>query len=338
MKKKIFTIVYLLSVLLLLGSLGFMLFESGRIRDTKKELSAASENIARLEIRTDESTQNAENVKKEKNAQKEDVQKETEITVDTSIEEDKPQTQDESVRGLEQEMSTKLAALQEDGSQWSVCFRNLRTGGSFAVNRNKMQAASLIKLYIMGCVYENYETMILKDTKEQVDEWLTQMITVSDNDAANTLVYMLGGGDEAKGREFVNQYALDKGYKDTHMGRMLLAPNDEDDNYTSVEDCGRFLQDCYENKLTSSQEMLEMLKNQTRRQKIPAGIPEGIVVGNKTGELQDVQNDAAIVFVDGNPYILCVMSQNLVNGDEAISSTAKLSGDVYSYVTEKAAK
>ena len=62
-----------------------------------------------------------------------------------------------------------------------------------------MQAASLIKLYIMGAVYENYDQITGQYGRDSVDSNLYSMITVSDNDAANTLTTYLGGGDSAAG-------------------------------------------------------------------------------------------------------------------------------------------
>ena len=64
-----------------------------------------------------------------------------------------------------------------------------------------MQAASLIKLYIMGAVYENYDQITGQYGRDSVDSNLYSMITVSDNDAANTLTTYLGGGDSAAGMQ-----------------------------------------------------------------------------------------------------------------------------------------
>lgn len=60
-----------------------------------------------------------------------------------------------------------------------------------AINDQKMQAASLIKLYIMGAVYEDYDSLSTTYGKETLDNNLNSMITVSDNDAANKLVNCL---------------------------------------------------------------------------------------------------------------------------------------------------
>lgn len=78
-----------------------------------------------------------------------------------------------------------------------------------------------------------------------------------------------------------------------------------------------FLKNIYENKLEHSEDMLNLLKQQTRTEKIPKGIPSGVETANKTGELDHVENDAAIVFDGENPYIICVMADNLSDTTEA---------------------
>ena len=82
--------------------------------------------------------------------------------------------------------------------------------------------------------------------KINLDDNLNSMITVSDNDAANTLVNYLGGGDDAAGMARVNKFCQDHGYTSTSMGRLLLADNSNGDNYTSVKDCGKFLKTIYQ--------------------------------------------------------------------------------------------
>lgn len=57
--------------------------------------------------------------------------------------------------------------------------------------------------------------------------------------------------------------------------------------------------------------MLALLKQQTRTTKIPVGILDEIVTGNKTGELNDTENDVAIIYGPNYTYVLSVMSTNL---------------------------
>ena len=216
------------------------------------------------------------------------------------------------------------------GGKWAVYVEDLQTGGSMTINDEKMQAASLIKLYIMGAVYEQYDAL---SSNGNIGELLTEMITVSDNDAANELVKLLGGGDAAKGMMAVNSFCAQYGYSNTSMGRLLLADNSTADNYTSVGDCGKFLYHMYINKFSRSGEMMELLLAQTRRSKIPAGIPDGVQVGNKTGELDDVQNDAAIVYAE-KPYVVCIMAEGVSGTEGPVQAIASLSQVIYGYTNQ----
>ena len=81
-----------------------------------------------------------------------------------------------------------------------------------AVGSGQMTAASLIKLYIMGAVYEDYDALTGRNGKDYIDALLRGMITVSDNNAANALTELLGQGDAAAGRAAVSDYCARNGY------------------------------------------------------------------------------------------------------------------------------
>ena len=199
-----------------------------------------------------------------------------------------------------------------------------------------MQAASLIKLYIMGAVYENYDSIVGQYGQSSVDSNLNSMITVSDNDAANTLVSYLGGGDSSAGMNVVNNFCSDKGYSSTHMGRLLLASNQYDDNYTSVSDCGHFLKEVYDGNQQSdahAQAEFALLAAQSRRNKIPSQMPSGVSVANKTGETSSVDHDMAIVFGKKTDYVICVFSRTGSEG-YAIPRIKSISGTVYNYLNK----
>ncbi len=62
------------------------------------------------------------------------------------------------------------------------------------------------------------------------------------------------------------------------------------------------------------EEMVEILSQQKFRAKIPAGIPDGIRVANKTGSITRIDHDAAIVFPEGyRPYVLVVLTRGIEN-------------------------
>lgn len=234
--------------------------------------------------------------------------------------------------------------LPQDNGSWSVYVCNLNKGSEGIIGGGPMQAASLIKLYIMGTVYENYEALVNTYGKDALDSNLKAMITVSDNDAANTLVNWLGSGDDANGMEMVNNFCQAHGYTETSMGRLLLHSKENGDNYTSVRDCGRFLREIYnlnkgistDSTLSHADAMFALLKQQQRVNKIPADLPEGVHVANKTGELTDVENDAGIIYdtPQGIDLVVCFMSENLNNTFSAQENIAMNSRLIYGYYNE----
>ena len=238
---------------------------------------------------------------------------------------------DEKLETILKQVQSQLPA--ENGT-WAVFISDLVNGTEGSLNDQKMQAASLIKLYIMGAVYENYDQITGQYGRDSVDSNLYSMITVSDNDAANTLTTYLGGGDSAAGMQAVNSFCQAHGYDQTHMGRMLLASNENDDNYTSVGDCGHLLQEIYKQDTsgyTPATDMFNLLKAQTRCNKIPAQLPEGVKTANKTGELDNVENDAGIIYDSKNDVVIVFMSQNLSSAGSAQNTIATLSRTIYDY-------
>ena len=236
--------------------------------------------------------------------------------------------------GTDEKLQSVLSslALPSGNGTWSVYVCDLEKNAEGAIQDARMQAASLIKLYIMGAVYENYDSIVGQYGQSSVDSNLNSMITVSDNDAANTLVSYLGGGDSSAGMNVVNNFCSDKGYSSTHMGRLLLASNQYDDNYTSVSDCGHFLKEVYDGNQQSdahAQAEFALLAAQSRRNKIPAQMPSGVSVANKTGELSDVENDAGIIYNDLNDLIIVFMSENVPQPGAAQSTIASLSRQIY---------
>lgn len=268
------------------------------------------------------------------------------------------------------------ASLPASNGDWAVYVCDLKTGSEGSINDHRMQAASLIKLYIMGTVYENYDALIAQYGQDTIDTNLYSMITVSDNDAANALTSYLGSGDSSAGMQIVNNYCLAHGYTTSSMGRLLLHSNEFGDNYTSVENCGKLLKMVYwdgylqktpenrgtdekttESDLQSEQvteniasteddtdeittenttaltphasDMFALLCAQTRRHKIPAQLPDGVRTASKTGELDDVENDAAILYDTDNDLIIVFMSEHPSDCGAAQSTIASLSRQIY---------
>ncbi len=210
---------------------------------------------------------------------------------------------------------------------WSVYAKNL-TSNSVKVNINnqKLKSASLIKLFIMAAAFEKIETEDLE--RNDVIEDIKIMINRSDNDAANRLI-------DALGFDAINSYILGIGSTSTEINRKMLESADNGDNYTSVMDVGNLLEKMYRGTCVSqraSQEMIDILKTQTLKSKIPAGVPSDIETANKTGELSDVENDAAIIYKPNAHYILVVMSNDLSDTQAARNNIKEISSQVYEQI------
>ncbi len=236
---------------------------------------------------------------------------------------------------LEDQLDDMVAAAKSAaGGKWSVHIKNLNSKIYTERDNSPMRAASLIKLFIMGAVYEQYDSLAQINSSDTLNNLLNIMITVSDNDAANQLVTMLGNGDSAAGRQTVTEFCEEHGYSNTSMGRMLLEESPTGENYTSVGDCAAFLETIYLKEFDHWEDMLNLLKSQQRRTKIPAKIPDGVEIANKTGELTGVENDVAIVFGEKNPYIICFMTDGLTAGGTAVEQIAEMSGRIYGFFNQ----
>lgn len=271
-----------------------------------------------------------------------------------------PVGEDGKVAGAEQLGMSKLqpqleSMVENFEGDWSVYIKDLGSGDSFTINNRSMFSASLIKPFVMVKTYQDMEKVISQElalmqagtevsaAEEKVKDLVGKMITISDNEAYNELVRLQSGSyDFIDGANQTNVYLMSEGYKDT-LVQHTLHPSASDEigiaenvnNMTSVEDCGRLLEKIIRGECISreaSVEMLDLMKNQQIIWKIPEGLPKGIVSANKTGETDISQHDIAIVYGAKTTYILCVMSENWKNADDAIDDIRSISRVVYAYL------
>ena len=238
--------------------------------------------------------------------------------------------------------------------QWAVSVLDLKTGAEGDLNGDvKMASASVMKVFLMATIYdrvcypasEERHISFEESYDGELKQLITDMITVSDNAAANTLLERLGGGDATAGMAVVNEFCQENGYAQTSFGRKFLEAPTTGDNWTSANDCRNLLASIWQGTCVNAEasgKMLEYLKNQTRTGKIPAGISDSdVITANKTGELagdygQYVENDIAVVEHGDHAYILCVLSEDLQDNGTAISRIQELSAQVYANLgTEK---
>ena len=252
-------------------------------------------------------------------------------TTDTESED----TENEQKR---QEVKDYIEDYASMRGKWSVYAKALNSGVEIVDYDKdaKMQSASVIKLFVMATVYDQRQEGN-SNAQNISDSTISSMITVSDNDATNSIITQLGGGSESAGLQIINQYIQEHGYTNTEINRLMLRDTSNGDNYTSSADVAKILEEIYNGTCVSqsaSEAMLGYLKNQQRKNKIPAGVPGSVETANKTGELDDVQNDAAIIFKDGAPYILVVMCSNVTDTNQVINDIVEISKKVYGVDSE----
>lgn len=198
-------------------------------------------------------------------------------------------------------------AIRGYSGEWSVYLSDITSGQSFSINNKRMWSASVVKLYVMGAILEALENGTLQNSST-IQQELRLMITVSSNDAWHSLASRLANGQYFPGMKVVTDWCDAHDYHDsgTRVSTSFY-------HTTSVEDCGLFLERILDRTNVSpeaSDQMLELLKAQTRTTKIPAGVPSGVVTANKTGEISVAQNDAAIIFAPFGTYVLVVLTDH----------------------------
>jgi len=153
------------------------------------------------------------------------------------------------------------------------------------------------------------------------------MITVSSNLATNLLMEKLGvdnirvgvhalGADGMSVRRGVeDSKAFAQGLNNTTTARALLLLLEAIAHGRAVD-------------VESSRQMLAVLEKQTVNDRIPAGLPPGIRVAHKTGEITGVRHDAAIVFAH-TPFVLVVLTRGAADPEAASGLIADITRQLY---------
>ena len=221
---------------------------------------------------------------------------------------------------------------------WSVYIGNLSTGQALIVGDRPMKSASVMKLFIMAAVYDQIDQGNLERTEETVS-LLRSMIIDSSNEAANRLLLKLGDGSYAEGVAAVNRFVQLHGYSSgTHEYNGFQDSSSYVDpshfNQIMAKDIGLLLSRIYYREFISRavcNEIESMMLDQKTRYKIPKGIPEGILVGNKTGEMDSVQNDAAVIYGRDVDFVIVVLSMDVWDKDTACQDIQEISRIAYDF-------
>lgn len=229
---------------------------------------------------------------------------------------------------MEKVLTEKMSGWQGD---WSLYFEDCKTGRQISINSHQVYSASLIKLFVAQTVYEKVASGEIALTQKLENE-LYKMITYSDNEAWKYIARKLGGGSYSRGMAEMTEIAKASGFADTGQ---FYQGSHKNYNFTSVNDCGAFLRNVLAGKMVNSEssgKLLSLLKQQQHLHKIPSGVPDKVVTANKTGELDYMQGDAAIVFAPNGTYILVIIGDSLNNGYGQVAKFTELSKAVYEFL------
>lgn len=166
-----------------------------------------------------------------------------------------------------------------------------------------------------------------------VRELIRHMITRSSNLATNTLIAL------------ANPDSVNSMMRSLGASRMRVLRGVEDEkafeakrnNTATARDLATLLRALETGRAASpaaTTEMRNVLMAQQFNEKIPAGLPRGVRVAHKTGDITAIAHDAAIVYPPGRaPYILVVLTKGIEREPVADSLIADISRDIYAYAT-----
>lgn len=215
-------------------------------------------------------------------------------------------------------------------------FRRSSTG-SFGMDQRLMlvnQFASIVdgSPYALDLNSDSDTTLYHRiGDRVSIDTLLRLMITRSSNFATNTLIALVGA-------ENVNRTMRSLGAKRIQVLRGVEDGKAFDkglNNTTTARDLALILRSIETGRAASpaaTRAMREILLAQEFNERIPAGVPRGIRVAHKTGEITAHSHDAAIVYPPGKrPYILVVLTRGITDGTRSSKLISDLSALIYAY-------
>jgi beta-lactamase class A len=157
-------------------------------------------------------------------------------------------------------------------------------------------------------------------TRVTLRDLATMVVAVSDNSAANVLI-------DRVVMDNVNAMLDSLGLVHTRLRRKMMdlqAAKEGRENISTPREMAALLRALYQGKLLNKELTADFFKvlSTNKYSWIPRDLPANVRVANKEGSLEGVRNDSGIVFVEGRPYIICVMTAFLRDerdGEEAIS-------------------
>jgi len=230
-----------------------------------------------------------------------------------------------------------------------VAIQDLTTGDHYLLHEDEVFAqASSIKITVLANLYLQAEQGKLKltdlytvqssdlvadsdimngltpgVTRVTLRDLATMMVAFSDNSATNVLI-------DRVGMQNVNAMLDSLNLPHTRLRRKMMdlqAAKEGRENISTPHEMMTLLDAVYHGKLLNKDSTADFFKmlSTNKNSWIPRDLPADLKIADKPGALEAVRNDSGIVFVEGRPYVICVMTSFLRNerdGEEAISQVS----------------
>lgn len=241
-----------------------------------------------------------------------------------------------------------------------VAIKDLKSGEQFTINENEIfPQASAIKIHILSEAYKQASEgkFRLTDIKQlpssarvggsgvlsmlgeksvslAIRDYCVLMMNISDNSATNFLIDLVG-------MKNVNESLNKSGAVDTKLQRVMMdyqAAREGRENISTPKEVMMILEKLYNGSLVnkqSSDDMLTIMKLE-KDGWLKSGIPASVAIANKAGDVEGVKVDCGIVYLENNPYIICVMAKMLMNDSNGAKIITEISNETYNYFERKA--
>lgn len=163
-----------------------------------------------------------------------------------------------------------------------------------------------------------------------IKELVTLMIILSDNTATNLLIDLIG-------MDTVNHRMAKLGLTATVLRRQMMdfeAARLGKENETCAADL-LHLFEIIEKRLHLPEEygalMIDILKRQQVRDKLPFYLPENTILAHKTGTLPKAEHDGGILFLPHGSYLISILTADLKENYEGLQLVASLGKIIYEH-------
>ena len=235
---------------------------------------------------------------------------------------------------LETELDELNAAYPD---QLGFVLINEQSGEVITTNESRIfTSASLYKLFLTYAILEQVDAGLLSLQDQMadgatIDDYLTSTITVSANEPAKELAHLIGW-------ENIETFIHEQGFVSTSFNPYLEYDGIyyNGDLETTPAEVAFLLERLLEGELlseASTKYFLGLLGNQQLVYALNTGLSSDVTFAHKTGLLDDVSHDAGILSMDGQNYIVAVLTDGWLNAtDDATPVFEEIGSAVMTYL------